>query len=99
LTVNQGDRVSFQASGQIMYSPNPAHSATPDGSADRGAQYPDPTVPAGALLGKVGNGKPFGIGSQTQPLVMPASGRLMLGINDTEVGDNSGAFSVVVTRQ
>jgi hypothetical protein len=99
LTVNQGDRVSFQASGQIMYSPNPAHTATPDGSADRGANYPDPTVPVGALLGKVGNGKPFGIGSQTQPLVMPASGRLMLGINDTEVGDNSGAFTVVVTKQ
>ncbi len=99
LTVNQGDRVSFQASGQIMYSPNPAHSASPDGSADRGANYPDPTVPVGALLGKVGNSKPFGIGSQTQPLVMPASGRLMLGINDTEVGDNSGAFTVVVTRQ
>jgi len=99
LTVNQGDRVSFQASGQIMYSPNPAHTATPDGSAERGANYPDPTVPVGALLGKIGNNKPFGIGSQTQPLVMPASGRLMLGVNDTEVGDNSGFFTVVVARQ
>jgi hypothetical protein len=98
LTVNQGDRVSFQASGQIMYSPNPAHTATPDGSADRGANYPDPTVPVGALLGKIGNGKPFGIGTQPQ-LVMPASGRLMLGVNDTEFGDNSGAFTVVVARQ
>jgi len=99
LTVNQGDRVSFQASGQVMYSPNPAHTATPDGSADRVANAPEPTAPLGALLGKIGNSKPFGIGSQTQPLVMPASGRLMLGINDTEVGDNSGAFTVVVTRQ
>lgn len=99
LTVNQGDRVSFQASGQITYSPNPAHTATPDGSADRGANYPDPTISAGALLGKIGNSKPFGIGSQTQPLVMPASGRLMLGVNDSELGDNGGAFTVVVTRQ
>ena len=30
---------------------------------------------------------------------MPASGRLMLGVNDNELSDNGGAFSVVVARQ
>jgi hypothetical protein len=30
---------------------------------------------------------------------MPASGRLMLGVNDNELGDNGGAYTVVVTRQ
>ena len=59
--------------------------------------YPAPAVPAGALLGRIGDGSPFGIGTQTQPLPMPASGRLMLGINDNNVGDNSGAFTVVVS--
>jgi hypothetical protein len=29
---------------------------------------------------------------------MPATGRLMLGVNDNEVGDNSGFFSVIVTK-
>jgi hypothetical protein len=91
--------VSFQSSGQIMYSPNPAHTATPDGGADRGGNYPEPSAPVGALLGKIGNSRPFGIGSQTQPLSMPASGRLMLGVNDTDLSDNSGFFTVVVTRQ
>jgi len=57
-------------------------------------------VPVGALIGRVGNnGKPFAIGMQTQPLPMPASGRLFLGVNDNELGDNSGAFTVIVTKQ
>jgi hypothetical protein len=30
---------------------------------------------------------------------MPANGRLMLGVNDNEMGDNSGAFTVAVRKQ
>ena len=30
---------------------------------------------------------------------MPASGRLMLGVNDNELADNSGSFTVVIARQ
>ena len=82
-----------------MYGQNAAQTATPDGGAERQPGYPDPTAPVGALIGKIGSSKAFGIGTQTQPLVMPASGRLMLGVNDNEVGDNSGFFTVVVTRQ
>ena len=99
ITVNAGDRVSFQASGEIMYGRTPGMTASPDGGAEKRAQYPDPTVPVGALIGKVGNSKPFGIGTQTQALAMPASGRLMLGINDNELSDNSGFFTVVIQRQ
>jgi hypothetical protein len=50
------------------------------------------------LIGKVGNSAPFPIGSNTQPIVMPADGRLMLGVNDNDWSDNSGFFSVVVTK-
>lgn len=101
IDVNAGDRVVFQASGEVTFGRSPGQTASPDGNASaRSAQYPDPTLPAGALIGKVGNnGKPFGIGSQTQPLPMPASGRLFIGVNDNELGDNSGAFSVVVAKQ
>jgi hypothetical protein len=53
----------------------------------------------GALLGRVGNSAPFGIGTQTQPLPMPASGRLMLGVNDNELADNGGAYTVIVSKQ
>jgi hypothetical protein len=100
LTVNQGDRVVFRASGEIQFGTSAGQTATPGGNpAWRRAVYPDPTVPVGTLIGKVGNSAPFAIGMQSQPLVMPASGRLMLGVNDNELGDNSGFYSVVVTKQ
>jgi hypothetical protein len=100
LTVNQGDRVAFQASGQIQFGQFGGQTATPDGNPlERRATYPDPSVPVGALLGRIGNSAPFAIGMQTQPLVMPASGRLMLGVNDNELGDNSGFFTVIVSKQ
>ena len=100
ITVNAGDRVVFNASGQIAFGRGAGQTADPNGNAaERRANYPDPTVPVGALIGRVGNSAPFAIGMQTQPLGMPASGRLMLGINDNELGDNSGFFTVTVTRQ
>lgn len=122
LSVTQGDRVSFQASGQVKV--NPRLTATPDGSDVNAAAgstrqgnrrdyrdassrdgaypnggYPIPGAAVGALVGRVGNGAPFGIGTQTQPLVMPESGRLMLGVNDNNLNDNSGSFTVVVSGQ
>jgi hypothetical protein len=100
ITVKAGDRVVFNASGQIAFGRSAGQTSDPNGNAaERRANYPDPSVPVGALLGKIGNSAPFAIGMQTQPLGMPASGRLMLGINDNELGDNSGFFTVTVTRQ
>ena len=99
ITVNQGDKVVFQASGEITFGRSPGQTATPDGGPDRKPNYPLPSVPVGALIGKVGNSAPFGIGTQSQPLPMPASGRLMLGVNDNELADNGGAYTVVVSKQ
>jgi hypothetical protein len=100
IEVNRGDRVSFQASGQITWDVGAGLTATPDGSGtQQRTGLPLDSAPVGALIGRVGNSAPFGIGMQTQPLVMPASGRLMLGINDSVLRDNAGAFSVTVTRQ
>jgi hypothetical protein len=100
ITVNLGDRVVFNASGQIQWGQGPGMTSDPNGNgSERRATYPDPSVPVGALLGKIGNSAPFAIGMQTQPLVMPAAGRLMLGVNDNELNDNGGFYSVVVAKQ
>jgi len=100
ITVNAGDRVMFQASGTINYGRSEGQTATPDGGGERRSNYPDPSVPVGALIGKVGNnGQPFAIGNQRQALSMPASGRLFLGVNDNERADNGGAFTVIVAKQ
>jgi len=55
-----------------------------------------PAALAGALIGRIDNGQPFGIGDQTS-VRMPASGILYLGVNDDNVSDNSGQFQVVVS--
>ena len=57
---------------------------------------PIPGALVGALIGRVGNGRPFGIGNQTTALGMPGAGMLFLGINDDNCGDNSGQFRVEI---
>ena len=100
IVVNEGDRVVFGASGQIQYARGAGQVSTPDGNpGETRARKPESNLPVGALIGRVGNRAPFGIGTQTQPLVMPGAGRLMLGVNDSDRGDNSGYFTVTVTRE
>jgi hypothetical protein len=99
LNVQQGQLVTFSASGQIQFSNNPADTAVPAGSTNQRYEPRAPigTALAGALIGRIGKGLPFGIGNQTAPIGMPASGRLFLGINDSNVRDNSGQFDVTLT--
>jgi hypothetical protein len=100
ITVKAGDMVSFQATGQINFGQSPGQQASPEGNgAAHSPNYPIPALNAGTLIGKVGSSAPFGIGTNTAPIRMPAGGRLMLGVNDNEIKDNSGYFSVVITKQ
>jgi len=97
ITVRRGDRITFNASGQVQLSSNGSDTAGPAGATSgRRPSGPMPQVFAGALIGRVGPVGLFGIGSQTTPLTMPADGRLFLGINDDEVNDNHGEFTVDV---
>jgi hypothetical protein len=99
ITVKKGDRVTFNTTGQITFGPNAGQTAGPDGNGSlHRPDYPVPAMPVGGLIGRVGTSAPFPIGSNTQPIVMPADGRLMLGVNDNQLGDNSGTFTVMVTK-
>jgi hypothetical protein len=97
--VRKGDRVSFNASGQIQLSDDANDVAHAAGSLKqrRATGSPLPQNFAGALIAKVGNSAPFPIGDVTTPVTMPADGQLYLGINDDEVSDNRGEFIVRVT--
>ena len=100
IAVKKGDRVAFRAHGQVKFGEGPTQTAGPDGNAElKSPAYPVAVMPVGGLIAKVGNSAPFPIGSNTQPIVMPADGRLMLGVNDNELGDNSGYFIVSVSKQ
>jgi hypothetical protein len=100
ITVTKGQVVTLQSSGEVQLSPDGADTATLGGSKQgrRLTNGPLPGALAGALIGRVGNGRAFGIGDQPT-LTMPESGLLYLGVNDDNVADNNGAFTVTVTAQ
>jgi hypothetical protein len=99
IMVRKGQRVGFETDGTIYLVSGAQDQAGAAGAYTgrraNGAPLPDQLV--GAFIGRVGpRGTPFGIGDQDS-LIMPASGELFLGINDDEVSDNQGAFTVRVT--
>lgn len=100
ITVKKGQRLTFNATGEVQLSTDVNDKAGSAGSTTgrRAPHSAMPGEPAGALIGKIGNGRPFGIGNQTS-IVAPASGQLFLGINDDAFGDNQGSFQVTITRQ
>jgi len=99
IRVNFGDKLQLQISGQITLKPNdPKDVAIPQGSLlqRRAPNSPMPNVLAGALIGRIDGGQPFGIGNLSS-ILAPASGMLYLGINDDVVTDNTGQFTVVIS--
>jgi hypothetical protein len=95
ITVRQGQTIAVESSGQVTLSTNAEDVAGTAGAASGrrtgGAQAPD--LPVGALIARLGNGTAFAIGNQTS-IVSPGAGRLYLGVNDDEHGDNQGYFDV-----
>lgn len=100
ITVRKGEVLRFDASGEIRLSNNPNDVASIAGA--KSGRYPAANAPmartlAGALIGRIDNGQPFGIGNQAS-VTMPESGQLSLGINDDSLTDNDGEFRVEITR-
>lgn len=98
LQVARGQWLRFEPSGEIRLSFNGDDSATAAGAKSfRFAERARiPTIPVGALIGRVNSGKAFSIGDTTQAFQMPANGTLFLGVNDDHVPDNSGNYVVKV---
>jgi hypothetical protein len=97
MRVRRGERISFNTTGEVQLSDNAADRAHAAGTGRMAAGAPLPTVNAGALIGRVGNSAPFGIGDQTS-VPMPFDGVLFLAVNDDERSDNAGEFIVTVSR-
>lgn len=96
LMVRRGERLRLASTGQIRLSAA-GQTASPDGSGQNDPGAPMPQVFSGALIGRIGNGRPFAIGSQTD-VEMPDSGPFLLGVNDSVLTDNDGAFRVEIRR-
>ncbi len=100
-TVRTGQMLTFDVSGQIRVGTGDDGLITADGvrsARGRGVLrvLPVREMPLGGLIGRVGSGQPFAIGTAPQAIRMPANGRLWLGINDLDFDGHSGAFRVVI---
>jgi hypothetical protein len=100
ITVTRGERIAFSGSGDIMIAANASSGVGGSPAVTSPTiRYPVANAPVGALIARIGTrGAPFAIGPNTQPIEMPAGGPLMLGINDDHFEDNSGTYTVALTR-
>jgi hypothetical protein len=98
MRVRRGEVLSFNTSGEVQLSENASDRARSAGAGRMAPNSPLPSVNAGALIGRVGNSQPFGIGDQAS-VPMPFDGVLYLAVNDDGLADNAGAFMVTITRQ
>jgi len=100
LIIRRGEILEFNTTGEVQLSSDTsdlASSAGSKGARMASANAPLPGVLAGALIARIGNGRPFPIGDQTS-LPMPGAGQLFLGINDDHLADNAGEFRVEIRR-
>jgi hypothetical protein len=99
ISVRRRDRLIFTAVGDVMISPSASSGiAGSPAVTNPAARYPVQGAPAGALVGRIGNGTPFLIGGNAQPIEVNGTGKLFLGVNDDQLADNSGEYHVSVRR-
>lgn len=103
--VRAGEPISISARGSIQYGAE--GTVGPEGTyhfrdANADKPFPLPSAKGGpapcySLIGRIGDGAPFFIGRR-RSWTAQATGPLLLGINDFDVSDNSGAFAVTVHK-
>lgn len=94
-------QLEISASGTVLPGvTNSASGVDPNGSPDPQLSVYNvpglPDAPHSGLIGRVGDGDPFIVGADYSQ-GCPGTGELFLGINDTGVVNNGGAFDVTMT--
>ena len=97
ITVRRGQTLRFDVSGGPVFI-NRTLQSGPAGVGGTRSGTPLESAQNGALIGKVGTGQPFLIGTNNGDIRMDGTGKLMIGINDDLFDDNSGSFQVVISR-
>jgi hypothetical protein len=95
IDIREGDTISFASSGVVTWGPGRSDDAAGEANSPYNSRRPIANRPGGALIGRIGNDI-FFIGTEEGAFRARTSGRLYLGINDDQLSDNSGAFSVRV---
>jgi hypothetical protein len=94
VVVTTGQHVEIEADGEVH--PRSGTSNGPDGQQGGGDNALLPGVGYGALIGRIGSGPPFLVGSDLS-ITADSSGELSLGVNDLRSDDNTGSFSAQIT--
>jgi hypothetical protein len=97
LSVRRGEPLTINASGQVKIGGNDGQAFGPGGASETHPNNPIPSAQTGTLIGRIGNGAPFVIGTSNR-IQAPAAGQLFLGINDSYFNDNFGNFDVEIGR-
>jgi Phycobilisome Linker polypeptide/Domain of unknown function (DUF4214) len=99
IDVQARDLLLFEASGTIRVGDDARDVTTANGSGGhRTLDVPMLDQRAGALIGRIGHGPPFFVGS-SRVVMAPTIGRLYLGVNADDFRDNVGSFEVTITIQ
>jgi hypothetical protein len=95
VTLRSGQTIYLEASGQVRWGRDRRDGPAGERNSPYNAARPMPNRPGAALIARIGDDV-FFIGDATGPIRTRGSGRLMLGINDEHLVDNSGNFRVTV---
>ena len=100
IDVRAGQMLAIDARGTVRLGPTQNEVAGVDGTPNRRRDTGAPVAnqPEGALIARIGNSPVFFVGDQNY-VRAPANGRLYLGVNDGDLGNNSGDFQVMVNVQ
>src|SRR4051794_20056919 len=108
IALTSGETVAIRVTGAMQFGGAAADATTPDGvpwgprcstiANPRGtrARWPAPGERCWSLIARVGNEKPFEVGS-SKTFRVDNDGTLHLGLNDNFVKDNHGHWTAVVT--
>jgi hypothetical protein len=99
IDLKAGDVVRFTAEGTVAWGPGREDGPAGEINSPIDDRRPVPARPAGALVGRIGTSSSdvFFIGGDGGSFRIRTSGRLYLGVNDHNHGDNSGSFEVRVS--
>jgi hypothetical protein len=97
IALNRGEVFAVKASGEISLRGGDGPKSSPGGTGQTDPANTMPSAPTGALIGRIGTGQPFLIGTASN-IAAPADGQLFLGINDSNVSDNQGSYQVEIQR-
>jgi len=108
MTLRVGDSVTIRASGTIRFGGGKIQSVAPPGipagpqcdairqSEPRRNHFPALGESCWSLIGRIGTGKPFEVGSE-KSFRAPHAGLLWLGLNDNFVDDNTGSWQATIS--